>query len=115
MYRPGPDQSRRSVDTLASVRGVIYASQQYRRSDKLKRRIFDGENAIFAKPYKLNLGGIIPPMVSEALGRIGELYGIEEQIRWQNPGVRERVRKAHASPQLNELHRWLIDTVKQLS
>jgi transposase len=55
------------------------------------------------------------PVASEALVRIGALYGIEEEIRGQNAQVRERVRQACAGPQLNDLHRWLIDTVKQLS
>jgi transposase len=55
------------------------------------------------------------PLASEALVRIGALYGIEEEIRGQNAEIRERVRQARASPQLNDLHGWLIATVKQLS
>ncbi len=52
---------------------------------------------------------------NEALVRIGALYGIEEEILGQNAEVRERVRQARAGPQLNDLHGWFIDTVKQLS
>jgi transposase len=55
------------------------------------------------------------PVASEALVRIGALYGIEEEIRGQNAEVRERVRQARAGPQLNDLHGWLIATLKQLS
>jgi transposase len=55
------------------------------------------------------------PVASEALARIGALYGIEEEIRGQNAQVRERVRQARAGPQLNDLYGWLIATVKQLS
>jgi hypothetical protein len=49
------------------------------------------------------------------LARIGELYGIEAEIRGQPVDVRQQVRQARAGPILNDLHRWLIGTVKQLS
>jgi transposase len=55
------------------------------------------------------------PIASEALARIGELYGIEAEIRGQPADVRQQVRQARAGPILNDLHRWLIATVKQLS
>jgi transposase len=55
------------------------------------------------------------PIASEALARIGELYGVEGEIRGQPADVRQQVRQARAGPMLNDLHRWLIATVKQLS
>ena len=55
------------------------------------------------------------PVASEALGRIGELYAIEAQIRGQPAELRRQVREARAGPLLEALHRWLIATVKQLS
>jgi transposase len=55
------------------------------------------------------------PIASEALTRIGELYGIEAEIRGQSPEIRQQIREARAGPKLSELHQWLIDTVKKLS
>jgi transposase len=55
------------------------------------------------------------PSASEALTRIGELYGIESEIRGQLPEIRQQIRQARAGPKLTELHQWLIATVKKLS
>jgi transposase len=55
------------------------------------------------------------PVASEALARIGELYGIEADIRGQLAAARQQVRQARAGPKLVDLHQWLITTVKQLS
>jgi transposase len=55
------------------------------------------------------------PIASEALTRIGELYGIEAEIRGQSPEIRQQVRQARAGAKLTDLHQWLIDTVKKLS
>lgn len=55
------------------------------------------------------------PLASEALRRIGELYGIEAEIRGQSCDVRQQVRQARAGPGLHDLQQWLIATVKQLS
>jgi transposase len=55
------------------------------------------------------------PLAREALDRIGELYGIEEQIRAQLPEVRQAQRLARAGPKLAALHRWMHATLKQIS
>jgi transposase len=55
------------------------------------------------------------PIASEALTRIGELYGIEAEIRGQSPAIRQQVRQARAGPKLTDLYQWLIATVKKLS
>jgi transposase len=55
------------------------------------------------------------PVASDALERIGELYGIETEIRGQAAAARQQVRQARAGPKLAELHQWLINTVRQLS
>jgi transposase len=55
------------------------------------------------------------PIANEALSRIGELYGIEAEIRGQSPEVRQQIRQARAGPKLTELHQWFIATVKKLS
>ena len=55
------------------------------------------------------------PVAGEALVRIGELYGIETEIRGQAAAVRQQIRKARAGPKLEALHQWFITTVTQLS
>jgi transposase len=55
------------------------------------------------------------PIASDALTRIGELYGIEAEIRGQSPVTRQQVRQARAGPKLIDLHDWLMATVKKLS
>jgi transposase len=55
------------------------------------------------------------PVASEALTRIGELYGIETEIRRQPAAARQQVRQARAGPKLEALYQWLISTVRQLS
>jgi len=54
------------------------------------------------------------PIAREALERIAALYEIEEQIRGKPPDERRIVRRARAGPLLDDLHRWLIDTVRTL-
>ena len=55
------------------------------------------------------------PVASEAMQRIGELYGIEAEMRGQAAALRCQVRQTRADPKLADLHQWLIGTVKQLS
>jgi hypothetical protein len=55
------------------------------------------------------------PLAGDALTRIGELYGIEAEVRGQSPEIRQQIRKARAGPKLVDLHQWLIATVKKLS
>jgi transposase len=55
------------------------------------------------------------PVASEALAGIGELYGIEAEIRGQSSETRQQVRQARAGPKLTGLHQWLIATARKLS
>jgi transposase len=55
------------------------------------------------------------PVAAEALARIGDLYGIEEQIRGQPAEVRRQTRQARAGPLVAELYRWFKATLTQLS
>lgn len=55
------------------------------------------------------------PIAAEALQRIGELYGIEREIRGQFPGARARVRAEWAAPKLEQLRAWLTTTHRSLS
>jgi transposase len=55
------------------------------------------------------------PLANEALTRIGELYGIEAEIRGQRADLRQQIRQARAGPKLTELHQWMLASVRQLS
>ena len=55
------------------------------------------------------------PLAIAAIHRIGELYGIEEQIRGQPPDVRREIRQARSGPLLDALYRWFHDTLAQVS
>jgi transposase len=54
-------------------------------------------------------------VAGEALRRIGELYGVETEIRGQPAARRQQVRQARAGTKLADLHHWFVTTVRQLS
>ena len=55
------------------------------------------------------------PIAREILERIAALYQIEEHIRGRPPDERRDVRQIRAGPLLEELHRFLLETVRTLS
>jgi transposase len=55
------------------------------------------------------------PIAEEALQRIGQLYGIEKEIRGQLPAQRQDIRNARSRPLLNELELWLKASLSKLS
>ena len=55
------------------------------------------------------------PTTTEALARIGALYGIEEQIRGKSAELRCSIRQTRARPLLNELRQWMENTLRSLS
>ncbi|KQV36862.1 IS66 family transposase [Massilia sp. Root335] len=55
------------------------------------------------------------PLTTEALRRIGELYGTEESIRGKPPDDRRAARQLQAKPLLGDLERWLHATLATLS
>jgi transposase len=55
------------------------------------------------------------PTTTEALARIGALYGIEEQIRGKPAELRCSVRRDRARPLLDELRQWMEKTLHSLS
>jgi hypothetical protein len=55
------------------------------------------------------------PIAAEAIERIGQLYGIEREIRGRPPGDRQQVRQARARPVLDSLHQWLAASLAKLS
>lgn len=54
------------------------------------------------------------PIAREGIDRIGELYGIEREIRGLPPQERHRERQERAAPLLEALHGWFMSTLAQL-
>ena len=54
-------------------------------------------------------------IASEALSRIGQLYGIESEIRGRSPDERLQIRQTRTRPLLDQMHRWLQTTSAKLS
>ena len=55
------------------------------------------------------------PITTEALARIGALYGIEEEIRGKPAELRRSVRQARAKPLLDDLRHWMEKSLRSLS
>src|SRR5258708_15715601 len=55
------------------------------------------------------------PITTEAIARIGALYGIEEDVRGKPAEVRCSVRQARARPLLDDLRSWLEKSLRSLS
>ena len=55
------------------------------------------------------------PITTEAIARIGALYGIEEDVRGKPAEVRCAVRQARAKPLLDDLRSWMEKSLRQLS
>jgi len=55
------------------------------------------------------------PTTTEALARIGALYGIEEQIRGKPAELRRSIRQDRARPLLDDLRQWMEKTLRSLS
>jgi len=55
------------------------------------------------------------PIANEALLRIGQLYGIEQEIRGRSPAERKEVRQARSRPLLETMQGWLKATLQKLS
>ncbi len=55
------------------------------------------------------------PIATEAMERIGQLYGIESEIRGRPPDERREVRQARARPVLASLREWFESCLTKLS
>jgi hypothetical protein len=55
------------------------------------------------------------PITTEAIQRIGALYGIEEEVRGKTADLRCSVRQARAKPLLDDLRSWLENALRSLS
>ena len=49
------------------------------------------------------------------MSRIGQLYGIESEIRGRSPDERLQIRQTRTRPLLEQMHRWLQTTSAKLS
>jgi transposase len=54
------------------------------------------------------------PIATEALSRIGHLYGIEKEIRGRSPDERARIRQGRTRPLLESMHEWFRATLAKL-
>ncbi len=55
------------------------------------------------------------PIAKEALERIAQLYGIEQEIRGRSPSERKEARLARSRPLLEAMHAWWKATLAKLS
>ena len=55
------------------------------------------------------------PITTEALERIGSLYGIESEIRGRSPDERRRERQTRSQPLLTSLQDWFKESLTRLS
>jgi transposase len=55
------------------------------------------------------------PTTTEALNRIGALYGIEEEARGRPVEIRREIRQSRARPMLEDFRTWLEKSLRQLS
>lgn len=55
------------------------------------------------------------PIAAEALQRIGQLYGIEREIRGKPPDERQRVRTEKGQPLLESMKGWFRESLSKLS
>jgi transposase len=116
-FRYSPDRKgERPRAHLANFTGVLQADA-YAGFDRLYGERIQ-EAACWAhvrrKFYDIHVA-LASPLALEALERIGNLYGIEEEIRGRPPNERRAVRQARAGPQLESLHSWLQKTATTLS
>jgi hypothetical protein len=55
------------------------------------------------------------PITTEALARIGALYGIEDEIRGKPAELRLATRQERASPLLDDFRKWMENSLRSLS
>ncbi len=113
-----PDRKgERPQEHLREFRGILQADG-YAGFNRLYEAAQVTESACWAhvrrKFYDLDQAHA-SPLAAEALRRIGELYGIEEEIRGRPAAERSEVRNARARPLLESLHEWLHASLAKLS
>lgn len=102
---------------LKSYRGILQAdgyagfNQLYRTGGVTEAACWAHVRRKFHDLYQAHRS----PVAKEALDRIGELYGIEKEIRGRPPSERSEVRQARSRPLLEAMHVWLKTTLAKLS
>ena len=117
LFRYSPDRKgERPRQHLSAFRGVLQADG-YAGFDRLYGESIQ-EAACWAhvrrKFYDLHVAQA-SPLAEAALGRIGDLYAIEAEIRGRPPDERAAVRQARAGPLLAALHGWMHEALGSIS
>ena len=111
-------KGERPVAHLKTFRGTLQADAYagfgriYERGDVVEAGCWAHVRRKF---YDINAQETGSPIAAEALDRIGELYGIEKDIRGRLPEERRSIRQARAGPLLQSLHDWLLATLGTVS
>lgn len=123
-----------------TVPAVWFAYSEDRKGEHPKQHLKDFKGALQADAYAgfhyLYNGGVIDevacwahtrrkfheihaihpsPITTEAIDRIGALYGIEEQIRGKPVDLRREVRQTRARPLIDNLRSWMESALRSLS
>jgi transposase len=117
VYFYSPDRKgEHPAKHLACFKGVLHADG-YAGFNAIFEKGHIAEAACWAhvrrKFFDEHLKG--SPVATEALERIGALYGIEEEARGKPPDQRQRIRQEKAKPLLDALHAWLAAINPKLS
>lgn len=119
---------------------VWFAYSEDRKGEHPKQHLKDFKGALQADAYAgfhhLYNGGVIcevacwahtrrkfheihaihpSPITTEAIDRIGALYGIEEEIRGKPVDLRREVRRTRARPLIDNLRSWMEGALRSLS
>ncbi len=118
LFRYSPDRKGERVQAhLKSFKGVLQADgysgfdELYVNGDILEAGCWAHVRRKFYDFHETTQS----PVAAEALGRIGELYAIEADIRGRLPQERARARATRAAPLLDELKAWLEAQLARVS
>lgn len=104
--------ARRVVRLLAPSQGRASQAPSAGLSGRIASRCLFG---ISASPWRWRDAVIPSPITTEAIARIGALYGIEEETRGKPIHVRRSIRQTRAKPLIDDLQSWMIAKLRSLS
>jgi transposase len=105
------------AEHLRSYRGILQAdgyagfNKLYEKGDIVEAACWAHVRRRFHDLYQAHRS----PIAKEALERIGQLYGIEQEVRGRSPAERKEVRQARSRPLLEAMHAWWKATLTKLS
>jgi transposase len=105
------------AEHLRSYRGILQAdgyagfNKLYEKGDIVEAACWAHVRRKFHDLYQAHRS----PIAKEALERIGQLYGIEQEIRGRSPAERKEAREARSRPLLEAMHTWWKSTLVKLS